>query len=340
LFEKPPPYHMFIFEYNHTDYYELFCHVADKLGGIIKDNRAEINSKICSGYLQYEKLPNGIELHIYDYTFYDETYIHRIKSQEEYYILRFEKYSFPGEFITEIDDESIKESDGIRSSVYLTNTMFDLSYRAPAGVKATGINMNLSPQWMAKYIGITQNEEVLAEYIRLKSASYNMEVLDREYNKYLDEIMDKSLKEHPLYPAKLENSVMMLIERFFTRVAEKMRNKQNSAPRYSREDLMKVMEVENCITARNEKNIPTIDDLARKSLMSTSKLKKLFKDVYGAPIFEYHQRSRMEKAKYMLLSGNYSVKDIGYSLGYSNLSNFSTAFKKEFNCLPSEITSR
>jgi AraC-like DNA-binding protein len=331
---------MFVFEYNHTDYYELFCHVADKFGGIIENNRATINNKICTGYLQYEKLPNGIELHIYEYTFHDQTFIHRIKSKEEHYILRFEKYTFPGEFVTEINNESIKEPAGKRAAVYLTNTMFDLSYQAPPGVKAAGINMNLSPEWMGKYIGISSNEEVLNQYIRLKSASYNMEVLDREYNKHLDEIMDESQKEHPLYMARLENRTMTLIERFFSRLMEKMKTKENPAPNYSRDDLMKVMEVETFITGKVEKNIPTIDDLARKSLMSTSKLKKLFKDVYGTPIFEYHQRSRMEKAKYMLLSGNYSVKDIGYTLGYSNLSNFSTAFKKEFNCLPSEIAGR
>jgi AraC-like DNA-binding protein len=331
---------MFNFEYNHTDYYELFLHIADKFGSTIKNNRAEINSPAVSGYHRYEKLPNGIELHIYEYVFNDETYVHRIKSKEEHYILRFEKYEFPGEFITEIDDESIKESAGKRSSVYLTNTLFDLSYQALQGVKAKGINMNLSPEWMAKYIGISDNEEVLNQYIRLKSASYNMEVLDREYNKYMEAVMDDSQREHPLYMARLENQVMMLIERFFSRLTEKMKNRENPAPNYSRDDLMKVMEVETFITANVEKNIPTIDDLARKSLMSTSKLKKLFKDVYGAPIFEYHQRNRMEKAKYMLLSGNYSVKDIGYTLGYSNLSNFSTAFKKEFNCLPSEIAGR
>jgi AraC-like DNA-binding protein len=331
---------MFIFEYNHTDYYELFLQVADKFGGTLKGTRADINNKICKGYLQYEKLPNGIELHIYEYTFHEGVYVHRTKNKQDNYILRFEKYTFPGEFITEIDDESIKESAGKRAAVYLTSTLFDLSYQAPPGVTATGINMNLSPEWMAKYIGISDNEEVLNQYIRLKSVSYNMEVLDREYNKYMDAVMDDSQREHPLYMARLENGVMMLIERFFSKLTGKMKNKENPAPNYSRDDLMKVMEVETFITTNVEKNIPTIDDLARKSLMSTSKLKKLFKDVYGAPIFEYHQRNRMEKAKYMLLSGNYSVKDIGYTLGYSNLSNFSTAFKKEFNCLPGEIAGR
>jgi len=45
----------------------------------------------------------------------------------------------------------------------------------------------------------------------------------------------------------------------------------------------------------------------------------------------------MQKARLMLLSGNYSVKDIGYTLGYTNLSNFTLAFKKVFGRLPSEV---
>ena len=72
--------------------------------------------------------------------------------------------------------------------------------------------------------------------------------------------------------------------------------------------------------------------------MSDSKLKKIFKMVYGLPIYEYFQKHRMQRARLMLLSGSYSIKDVGYTLGYSNLSNFTLAFKKEFNKLPSEIT--
>jgi AraC-like DNA-binding protein len=45
----------------------------------------------------------------------------------------------------------------------------------------------------------------------------------------------------------------------------------------------------------------------------------------------------MQKARLMLLSGNYAVKDIGYTLGYSNLSNFTLAFKKVYGKLPSDV---
>jgi AraC-like DNA-binding protein len=45
----------------------------------------------------------------------------------------------------------------------------------------------------------------------------------------------------------------------------------------------------------------------------------------------------MQKARELLLEGNRSIKSVGIELGFSNLSNFSMAFKKEFNELPSEL---
>ena len=45
----------------------------------------------------------------------------------------------------------------------------------------------------------------------------------------------------------------------------------------------------------------------------------------------------MNRAKVLLMSQKYSIKEIGNQLGYTNLSNFAAAFKKEFNSLPSQL---
>ena len=66
-------------------------------------------------------------------------------------------------------------------------------------------------------------------------------------------------------------------------------------------------------------------------------MKRQFKQEYGKPVFEYYQKYKMEKAKELLLSGQYAVKEVGYLLGYQNLSNFANAFKKEFGVLPSTL---
>jgi AraC-like DNA-binding protein len=73
-------------------------------------------------------------------------------------------------------------------------------------------------------------------------------------------------------------------------------------------------------------------------LMSESKLKKLFKQSYAMGMYEYFQKNRMHKAKDLILLQKHTVSEVGSMLGYQNLSNFSAAFKKEFGCLPSELS--
>ncbi len=96
------------------------------------------------------------------------------------------------------------------------------------------------------------------------------------------------------------------------------------------------MKVEESLTA-DLSNAPTIKQLSVQAAMSPSKLKKQFKDVYGMPIYEYYQKKRMEKARELLLEGKRTIKAVGRELGFSNLSNFSVAFRKEHHLLPSEL---
>ena len=71
--------------------------------------------------------------------------------------------------------------------------------------------------------------------------------------------------------------------------------------------------------------------------MSSTKLKKRFKEVYGMKLYEYYNNNRLKKAKALLENGEASVKEAALQIGFANLSNFSKAFKKEFGVLPKQM---
>jgi len=54
-------------------------------------------------------------------------------------------------------------------------------------------------------------------------------------------------------------------------------------------------------------------------------------------LYEYYNRYRLDKAKKMIQSKNCTIKEVAYSIGYSNIGNFSRAFKKEFGVFPSSL---
>lgn len=84
----------------------------------------------------------------------------------------------------------------------------------------------------------------------------------------------------------------------------------------------------------------TIKDLSRKVAINECYLKKGFKEMYGTTIFEYYQNQRMEHAKYLLYEKGLSVTEVSMILGYSSISHFSTAFKKQTGLKPCELLLR
>lgn len=79
---------------------------------------------------------------------------------------------------------------------------------------------------------------------------------------------------------------------------------------------------------------PVIKELSEKANMSPSKLKRLFKQIFGDSIFSYYQGFRMKEAARLLKDEKRSVSDVGYELGFTNLSHFSRVFKEHIGMNP------
>lgn len=99
-------------------------------------------------------------------------------------------------------------------------------------------------------------------------------------------------------------------------------------------NLLRVKEIvrENCT------NPPSIESLASEVNMSASKMQKMFKELFGIPIYQLALKYRMGKAKCLLETGKYSISQVGYAIGYSNLSHFAAKFKELVGVSPRDYT--
>ncbi|MDE1193416.1 MAG: AraC family transcriptional regulator [Arachidicoccus sp.] len=81
----------------------------------------------------------------------------------------------------------------------------------------------------------------------------------------------------------------------------------------------------------------TIKELSRRVAINECYLKKGFKEVFGTTIFDFYQQQRMDHAKYLLYQKGLNVTDVANILGYSSISHFSSAFKKQTGIKPCEL---
>ncbi len=79
---------------------------------------------------------------------------------------------------------------------------------------------------------------------------------------------------------------------------------------------------------------PDIASLARQAKMSEPKMRKLFKQTFGKGVFAYYQSMRMQEAARLLREQRWTVSEVGYRLGFTNLSHFSRVFEQHTGLKP------
>lgn len=81
---------------------------------------------------------------------------------------------------------------------------------------------------------------------------------------------------------------------------------------------------------------PVITDLAKELGSNRVTLQKEFQTAFGSSIYQYYKDARMYEALTMLSSGDYSVSEVCYYLGYKSLGHFSKSFLEKHGANPSD----
>ena len=84
----------------------------------------------------------------------------------------------------------------------------------------------------------------------------------------------------------------------------------------------------------------TISFLAERAGVSPTKLKQVYRCVYGTSLFAHIRREKILFAAYELAVTNDKVVDIAEACGYDNASKFSAAFCSTLGCTPTEYRRR
>ncbi|WP_167606474.1 helix-turn-helix domain-containing protein [Maribellus sediminis] len=102
------------------------------------------------------------------------------------------------------------------------------------------------------------------------------------------------------------------------------------------DDYNRLLEIKNYVLNNLDQKV-NMDAICLQFGISISKLKRDFKTLFDCSLGQFYTHARMDEAYRRLKTGKYSVMEVGYDMGYQNLSKFSQMFKKVKGINPNEV---
>lgn len=105
----------------------------------------------------------------------------------------------------------------------------------------------------------------------------------------------------------------------------------------TRKELYSRMVIAKEYITENWNSMITVESIAREVFMSSYHFHRIFSSTFRTTPLKFHSDVKMNRIKELLQTGSYSISDIAFMSGYSDIFSFSKAFKKYFGIAPSEF---
>jgi AraC-like DNA-binding protein len=329
---------MIRYTYHLNDFRSWLKGFSKTLNLAVQAGKIQLPPATGKGYLLAANINPDISYIVMNFSLKDDLIFSRKKSTEYGLSLFFNQIAVSDFFEIKESNDIITDKGPVRNNIFLSSTNYDLqmTYSKHSTLKRVGIFF--SPA----FVGRCLKKNILLDlmiYADNRLRNINKEPITFEYRQLLDDIFlaDKS---SPVGHLLLQNRVLLLAEKFLSTFLTKDLQRKETGVVKTKEkekDIVALRNVEQILSNNKLEKFPSIEILSKTAMMSTTKLKTKFKQIYGMKLYEFYNRNRLEKAKEMLKTGSFSVKQVGYDIGFSNLSNFAKAFKKEFGLLPKDM---
>ncbi len=305
--------------------------LATRLNTAVTDNTLTIPAHLGSGSIVAHNVNSQLSYAVMNFKLNVDLELQR-ESGNAGFVISFNMVEVQKELLVGHRQQMITDKRPFRNDIFLTDSRDSAYLRISAGSNVRRLLISCSHELAMQYLP-REIFDKLSVFARENSIGENPLFINLSHRTMLKELFE--MKENdPLGPIRMLSGIIHLIEKFLFSF---LRQEQAALPRtVKKNDLESMQHVEHILSSRLE-GFPSLESLAHEVFMSTSKLKNLFKQVYGHTLYDYYNKSRLQRAKDLLITGQCSIKQAGSEIGFSNLSHFAKAFRKEFGILPRDL---
>ena len=299
---------------------------ADMLGTTVNNGTVIVPADKGSGYFKGIMLENFAGLLFFNYHLND-SFIYQQQQQEEDVPERLEKYPYLlFQFRGCLADDSLSLN---QRSVQISTMSIQMEEDVMSGKDRADLFITINSNHLVQKIPNYNASPLLKSILFNEQPLFFERSISKQMQSLIAEIAECNVPSG-FFSYFLSTKVDELICRLLISLTE--RSQQTTYPVHPN-DLKTIYVVRDSILS-NLSVPPVISNLAQEACMSETKLKCLFKQVFGDSIFHYYEVRRIQKAAELLKVGTRTVSDVGYTLGFTNLSHFSRIFERVIGMKP------
>jgi len=308
---------------------------AEVLNVPVVNNELQIPSSLGEGFVRRIDLNNDFRLLIHRYRLNQELILKRTGSKEtaSFISVIFYNNEEPVSLIT--DDEKQRNFSRYNDmAIQIASNNLDSLIIFPANTEIYYTVIGISTSRLKTLLELSQPNKLIEAIVNPIESFLFYESMGTETQMTL-----KQLSEPQSENGFASFYYRLKAETLLYNVFNQLHNRQSTAHSpVNKADAEKLSIIRKAILS-DLSQPPSLPDLAKLGGLSETKMKDLFRQVFGDSIYNYYQTARMEEAAYLLRHKNYSVSEAGYQLGFSNLSHFTRLFERYHQQKPKKYAS-
>jgi AraC-like DNA-binding protein len=300
--------------------------LANRLGTVVENWRLDIPEKFGTGYCAGFVFNEFIRLMIFNYELWQDLVIDNpdVDSAGRMILFKFQNV--------------IPRTNNLCTgreipSVLIVTSRVDANLAIPIQRNRAMINIEIDSTYLKGIFDSSDKSALLQGLLENTQPLFFEEMIFPSLQTIVDELVSETVNEtFALFfrRVKAEELICRLLMAL---------EKRDEKPLYALngQDIQTIYQIKERMLERLE-TPPVINDLAKSAGMSPTKLKRLFRQIFGDSIFSYYQMFRIKEAARLLKDEKLSVSEVGYLLGFANLSHFSRVFEKQFGVKPKKFS--
>lgn len=325
---------MHVFEFEGSDHFDFISDFSRQFGFKLVKDWLVLPSSFGTGYIRKISFDPDFKMLIHRYRLKEDFVIKRRPSSGPSDLISIFFYNNKEPFDFQYNKEApIRFSKRNPAAVQITSNDIQSTAYFTAGEEVYFIVLGIQPGRLDQLLGSSDHGQLRDRIISNKRSFVYFESLTPEMERLTSHITETTPKEtlsNLFFKIKVEE----LLYHLFTALLQRENKPQKDV---GNADLKNLLLVRNSLLDLSKP--PVIKTLSQLSAMSETRLKQLFRQTFGDSIYNYYQRSRMDEAAFMLKQTDLSVADVGFQLGFTNLSHFGRLFNKHYGMTPKRYRS-